>query len=47
MRFKDKSRSTENKLVNGCPQDLDFNPEIHEFKSAFVTAKARVTPLDK
>ena len=46
MCLKDKSKTLDSKLVNGCAQDSDFDPEIHEFKSALVTAKAKVTPLD-
>ena len=46
MCLKDKTKAIDCKLVNGCPQDLDFDPDIHEFKTSLVTAKARVTPLD-
>ena len=30
---------------DGDAEDRDFNPEIHEFKSNILTAKAKVTPL--
>ena len=46
MCLKDKTKALDSKLVNGCPQDSDFDPEIHEFKTALVTAKAKVAPLD-
>merc|ERR1712240_90620 len=46
MCFKDKTKSVDTSLKSGCSQDSDFDPDIHEFKSYLVTAKARVTPLD-
>ena len=46
MCFKDKTKGLDTSLVNGCSQDSDFDPNIHEFKSYLVTAKAKVTPLD-
>ena len=46
MCFKDKSKSVDTSLNNGCSEDSDYDPDIHEFKSYLVTAKARVTPLD-
>merc|ERR1712177_137085 len=46
MCFKDKTKSVDTRLVNGCSQDSDFDPDINEFKSYLVTAKAMVTPLD-
>merc|ERR1711984_28624 len=32
-------------LPEGDPEDRDFDPEMHEFKSNILTAKARVTLL--
>ena len=46
MCLKDKTKSIDHKLVSGCPYDSDFDPNLHEFKTSLVTAKARVTPLD-
>ena len=46
MCFKDKTKSLDTSLANGCSEDSDFDPDIHEFKSYLVTAKAKVTPLD-
>merc|ERR1712089_96682 len=46
MCFKDKTKILDTSLVNGCSEDSDFDPNIHEFKSYLVTAKAKVTPLD-
>ena len=46
MCFKDKSKTIDTRLVNGCSQDSDFDPEIHEFKSALGSAMLKVAPLD-
>merc|ERR1712243_93591 len=46
MCFKDKSKSVDTNLTNGCSEDSDYDPDIHEFMSYLVTAKAKVTPLD-
>merc|ERR1712121_294381 len=46
MCFKDKSKTVDSSLDNGCSEDSDYDPDIHEFKSYLVTAKAKVTPLD-
>ena len=46
MCFKDKSKVIEGNLSKGCSQDTDYNPEIHTFKSALITSKAKVAPMD-
>merc|ERR1712240_32851 len=40
MCLKDKMNALDSKLVGGCPQDSDFDSNIHEFKTSLVTAKA-------
>ena len=40
---EDKTEALDSKLVNECPQDSDFDPKINEFRTALVTAKAKVT----
>merc|ERR1712177_28830 len=46
MCYKDKTKTVDTRLVNGCPDDSNFDPNIHEFVSYLLTAKAKVTPLD-
>ena len=46
MCFKDKSKVIEGNLSKGCSQDTDYNPEIHTFKSALITSKAKLAPKD-
>merc|ERR1711867_326868 len=46
MCYKDKTKKLDTSLVNGCPDDSDFDPNIHEFISYLLTSKAKVTPLD-
>merc|ERR1712163_105962 len=46
MCYKDKTKTVDTRLVSGCPDDSNFNPNIHEFVSYLLTAKAKVTPLD-
>ena len=46
MCFKNKDRIIEGPLNKGCSLDTDYNPEIHIFKSALITSKAKVAPMD-
>merc|ERR1711867_145653 len=46
MCYKDKTKNLDTSLVNSCPEDSDFDLNIHEFISYLLTAKAKVTPLD-
>ena len=43
MCFKDKTKSVDTRLVNGCSQDSDFDPDIHKFKSYLVTANIHLS----
>merc|ERR1712089_52606 len=46
MCYKDKTKTLDTSLEKGCPDDSDFDPNIQEFISYLLTAKAKVTPLD-
>merc|ERR1712089_3068 len=46
MCYKDKTKTLDTSLEKGCPNDSDFDPNIHEFISYLLTAKAKVTPLN-
>ena len=42
MCFKDKSKSVDTNLTNGCSEDSDYDPDIHEFKSYLVLLRLRL-----
>ena len=44
MVFKTKEND-QDILPNGDVDDNDFDPDLHEFKSHILAAKARLTPL--
>ena len=46
MCLKNKDAVIEGPLDKGCSLDTDYNSEIHVFKSALITSKAKVAPMD-
>ena len=46
MCLKNKDAVIEGPLDKDCSLDTDYNSEIHVFKSALITSKAKVAPVD-
>ena len=45
MVYKEDPGNLSSTLLASDPEDLSFNPELHQFVSGIAAAKARVTPL--